>query len=109
MKEVQKNLSDSIKDNIKELENKKTSWQYARAMAGGMCSLLGTLLAVYVGGWLMLLVPIKETITALMLGTLTKKLFFVTAVKCALSLTAAGAIWCAGYILDRKIAGHAEY
>ena len=49
-----------MKDKIKkEVEEKKTYFKYMRLMAGGACYLLFTLLAVYVGGWLMFLEPLK--------------------------------------------------
>jgi hypothetical protein len=73
-----------------------------------MCSLIGTILAIYVGGWLMILVPLKEAFTAFLFGALTKKLILITTLKCVLSLTTGGAIWCGGYILKNKIIGYEE-
>lgn len=112
MQEIQSNLKENIQENlqenIKEFKEKKNSMRYARLMAGGMCSLIGTLLAIYVGGWLMLLSPLKETIAAFFLGTVTRKMVIVAALKCAFSLTAVGAIWCGGYILKQKIVGYEE-
>ena len=110
MRDVQENLKDNLRENlqenIKELQERKSYMHYARLMAGGMCSLAGTLLAIYVGGWLMLLYPIKETIAAVILGTVSKKMVIVSLLKCLLSMTTAGAIWCCGYILNRKLAGY---
>jgi hypothetical protein len=112
MQEVQsklkENIQENLKENINELKEKRNYMRYARRMAGGMCSLIGTLLAIYVGGWLMLLSPLKETVFAFFLGTVTKKMVIVTTIKCALSLTTVGAIWCGGYILNRKIVGYEE-
>ncbi len=105
---IKENIKENIQENIKEFEEKKTSMRYARLMAGGMCSLIGTLLAIYVGGWLMILAPVKETLAAFVMGTLTRRMVIVSAIKCALSLTTAGAIWCGGYILNRKIIGYEE-
>lgn len=106
--ELHENIHENIQENIQKLKNKKTSMQYAKLMAGGMCSLIGTILAIYVGGWLMILVPIKETFTAFLLGELTKKLIILSTLKCALSLTTGSAIWCGGYVLKNKIIGYEE-
>lgn len=112
MQEIQsnlkKNLQENFQENLQELNEKKDYIRYARLMAGGMCSLIGTLLAIYVGGWLMLLSPVKETIAAFFLGTVTRRMVIVAALKCAFSMTATGAIWCGGYILKRKIVGYEE-
>lgn len=104
----QENIKDNIKDNFKQLQNKRTSFQYARLMAGGMCSLIGTILAIYVGGWLMILTPIKELYTAFYFGRLTTGLIAINTIKCALSLTTGSAIWCGGYILKNKFIGYNE-
>lgn len=105
---IKENIQENIQENIKEFQEKRNYMRYARVMAGGMFSLIGTLLAIYVGGWLMIFAPIKETIAAYFLGTLTKKMVFSTIIKCVLSLTTAGAIWCVGYILKCKIIGYEE-
>ena len=51
MRDVQENLKDNLRENlqenIKELQERKSYMHYARLMAGGMCSLAGTLLAIY--------------------------------------------------------------
>ena len=105
---IKENIPANVQENIEQFKVKRTSRQYARMMAGGMCSLIGTLLAIYVAGWLMLFVPVKEAFTAFMVGALTKKMVITTAIKCALSLTTGGAIWCGGYILSRKCIGYEE-
>ncbi|MCI5621734.1 MAG: hypothetical protein MR355_09300 [Lachnospiraceae bacterium] len=98
-----------MKDKIKkEVEEKKTYFKYMRLMAGGACYLLFTLLAVYVGGWLMFLEPLKGSVTAYLAGELTVKRILVTLIKCLLSTTVAGAIWCIGYISRQKFIGHPE-
>lgn len=106
--ELHENIHGNIQENLKELKEKRTSMRYARLMAGGMCSLVGTLLAIYVAGWLMILLPLKQAFAAFLLGALTKKMVLVTALKCVLSLTTGGAIWCGGYILNRKLIGYDE-
>ncbi len=103
------NIQENIQENIKEFQEKRNYMRYARAMAGGACSLISTLFAIYVGGWLMILSPLKDAVSAYFLGSLTRKMVITTALKWLLSLTTAGAIWCAGYILNRKITGHEEY
>lgn len=92
----------------KKMRVKREYLHYARLMAGGMCSLIGTVVALYVGGWMMLLFPLKETVSAMFLGTLTKKMVVCNAIKCLCSLTVLGAIWCCGYIAKCKIIGYEE-
>lgn len=103
---LKENIHENLQENIKELKEKRNYMRYARRMAGGMCSLIGTLLAIYVGGWLMLLSPLKETAVAFFLGTITRRMVIVTTLKCAFSLPTVGAIWCGGYILNRRIVGY---
>ncbi|MGN0341758.1 MAG: hypothetical protein ACI4DO_03100 [Roseburia sp.] len=99
-----------MKDEIKKkVEEKKVYHKYMRLMAGGICYLFFTLLAVYVGGWLMLLEPVKCSITAYVAGELTVKRILITLIKCLLSTTVTGAIWCIGYITKQKFIGHPEY
>lgn len=105
---LQENIKENIKENIQELQNGKSNVQYARQIAGGMCFLIGTLLAIYVGGWLMIVAPLKELLNAFLLGKLTKELIVISTIKCALSLTAGSAIWCGGYILRNKMIGYEE-
>jgi hypothetical protein len=110
--EIQQNIhetfQENIKGNIQQLHNRRTSMQYARMMAGGMCSLIGTILAIYVGAWLMILTPVKDIYTAFYLGKLTTGLIVISTLKCALSLTTGSAIWCGGYILKNKLIGYEE-
>lgn len=63
----------------------------------------GLAASVYVGGWVMLLKPIRGTIAAYTLGTLTLSQLIVTIIKCIFSLTVAGFIWCVGYIVSNHI------
>lgn len=64
---------------------------------------IGLAIAIYVGGWLMLIKPIKRTIVAYTLGTLTLPQLVVTVVKCLCSLTVTGFIWCLGYIASNRV------
>ena len=63
----------------------------------------GSAASVYVGGWVMLLKPIRGTIAAYTLGTLALSQLIVTIIKCISSLTVAGFIWCVGYIASNHI------
>ncbi|MCI8634880.1 MAG: hypothetical protein HFJ05_04685 [Eubacterium sp.] len=65
--------------------------------------MLGIVACVYVGGWVMLLKPVKETIAAYTLGTLTWPQLVVSVIKCISSMTVAGLIWCLGYIASNHI------
>ena len=102
-------LRERVEEQISYHEEKRTYRRYMRLMAGGMCSLIGTMLALYVGGWMMVFEPVKGTLAAYFAGTLTYKGIGITVLKCLLSTTAGGAIWCGGYILHRKIVGHPDY
>lgn len=99
-------MREQISENVEE---KRSYSRYVRVTAGMACYLAATILALYVGGWMMILKPIEGTVTAYLAGTLTIKGVAVTALKCVLSATVASAIWCSGYILKNKFIGHPEY
>ncbi len=65
--------------------------------------LLGLAASIYVGGWVMLLKPVKETITAYALGALTMPQLVISVLKCICSMTVAGLIWCLGYMASNHI------
>ena len=67
--------------------------------------LIGLAVSVYVGGWVMLIQPIRGTITAYTLGTLTLRQLVINVIKCISSLTVAGLIWCIGYIAYNHFKG----
>ncbi|MCI8490560.1 MAG: hypothetical protein HFJ04_10060 [Lachnospiraceae bacterium] len=64
---------------------------------------LGLAVAIYIGGWVMLIKPVKQTIVAYTLGTLTLPQLIIAVIKCISSLTVAGLIWCLGYIASNHI------
>ncbi len=55
--------------------------------------------AIYIGGWVMFIKPVKFTITAYTLGTLTLPQLLIA----ICSLTVAGLVWCIGYIASNHI------
>ena len=59
--------------------------------------------AIYIGGWVMFIKPVKFTITAYTLGTLTLPQLLIAIIKCVCSLTVAGLVWCIGYIASNHI------
>lgn len=59
--------------------------------------------SVYVGGWVLLIKPVKGALAARALGTLTLGQLAVALLKCISSLTVAGLIWCMGYIASNHI------
>lgn len=59
---------------------------------------LGIFCSLYVGGWLMLIKPIKRLIVACSTNQLTIKLLIFNIVVIALSTTFAGFVWCIGYL-----------
>ena len=67
------------------------------------CTLFGSIIAIYIGGWVMFAKSILGTYSAYTTGTLTFAYLVKAAIKCIMASTAAGAIWCGGYILGRKL------
>ncbi len=67
--------------------------------AGYFCVLLGSVLAVYVAIWKMIIRPLAGLYLTYKAGELT--VFYVAAVivKCWLSLTVGGFIWSIGYMV----------
>lgn len=63
----------------------------------------GFIVSLYVGGWIMFLKPVRHTIAAYTLGTLTLSQLLVAVVKCVSSMTVAGLIWCLGYMASNHI------
>lgn len=63
-----------------------------------VCYFAGVVAAVYCGGYLMLLCPIKDLLYSFQTNTMTAHLLVVCIIKIALSTTVAGLVWCIGYI-----------
>ncbi len=61
--------------------------------------LLGTVLAVYVGIWKMIVKPVAGLYIAYKTGQLTFLFVVIALVKCWLSLTVCGLIWSVGYMI----------
>lgn len=74
-----------------------------RIILSGIIYIVGIAAAVYVGGWVMILKPVKGTLAAYTLGTLTLPQLLGAVVKCFCSLTVAGFIWCMGYIASNHV------
>lgn len=91
-----------MKEVTKQAEETQISHKTLRLM-------IGTLLALYVGGWLMLCKPIQGVVSAYFAGNLTIGIIALAVFKCLLSVTVAGAIWCGGYIAKCKFIGHEDY
>ena len=60
--------------------------------------LIASLVAIYVGGWLMLVQPVIGIYHAVCAGTLKAAFLIRSLIKILFSTTVFGAIWCAGYI-----------
>ena len=73
----------------------KKKW---RMTLGVLCYAMGIFCTLYVGGWLMLIVPINELIIAFQDKSLTFTMLIFDIVKIALSATFGGFVWCIGYI-----------
>lgn len=65
---------------------------------GFLCYAFGVLVALYVGFWKMVCIPVQDLYCALTGGQITWTLLLTCAVKIMFSATLAGAIWCIGYI-----------
>lgn len=65
-------------------------------------SLLGVVLALYVGGYLFLIEPVHVLYVRFMADTLTSKTLFVCIVKIFLASTVSGGIWCICDIIAGK-------
>lgn len=65
-------------------------------------NIVASIVAMYVGGWLMFANSVIGTVTAIHAGTITLGKIVVALIKCLLSATVAGAIWCVGYILGNR-------
>lgn len=59
--------------------------------------------AIYIGGWVMLISPIKKLIVSYTMGKLNPRQLVFTILKCACSLTVTGFIWCLGYMASNSI------
>ena len=70
-----------------------------RKAAGYLSVLLGTILALYIGGWKMFIKPLVKLYLAYKTGEITILFVIFTAVKCWLSLTVGGLIWSIGYMI----------
>ncbi len=64
-----------------------------------LLSLAGTVLAVYIGGYMMLISPAIELYRSFLAHTLTIKQIFIDIVSFSLAATVGGTIWCVFDIL----------
>lgn len=67
-------------------------------LLGVICYALGVFFSLYVGGYLMLIKPVRELIYAFSADSLTFSLLIYNIIVIALSTTFAGFVWCIGYI-----------
>ncbi len=70
-----------------------------RKAAGYFSVLLGSVLAVYVGIWRMIIRPLAGLYLAVKAGELTVFYVITVFIKCGLSLTVGGFIWSVGYMI----------
>lgn len=74
-----------------------------KKITGWMSVLAGSLLALYVGLWVMIIKPLARLYVAYKSGQVSVLLVVVTVIKCWLSLTVAGLIWSIGYMIKCKL------
>ena len=65
---------------------------------GMICYIMGVFCSLYVGGWMLLIQPIRKLLDAFSAGTLTFTMLVASIIQIALSTTFAGLVWCIGYI-----------
>lgn len=65
-------------------------------------SVLGTVLALYIGGYWLFIRPVRYLYVGFLAGTLTKKSLLICIIKIFVASTVGGGVWCACDI----IAGH---
>ncbi len=65
--------------------------------------IIGLAASIYVGGWVMIIKPVKGAIAAYFVGTLTFRQLVITIIKCACSTTVAGLIWVIGYVASNHV------
>lgn len=94
---------EKIRQQKEQLKRHEETWRMYNKVVFTLCTLLGSVIAIYVGGWVMFVKSILGTYEAYLAGTLTFAYLVKAAVKCVMAATAAGAIWCGGYILGRKL------
>lgn len=66
-------------------------------LLGIICYTLGVFLTIYIGGWVMLIQPIRLLLTAFSAKALTFRMLVNCIIKIALSTTVGGFLWCLGY------------
>lgn len=66
-----------------------------RKIIAVLLGLLGTILAIYIGGYWLFIRPVRYLYVGFLAGTLTKKSLIICIIKILLSSTAGGGIWCA--------------
>lgn len=67
--------------------------------------IIGTFLALFIGVYVLFIIPILELINSLSAGTLTKTLLLVCIVKVFFASTVGGFIWCLFDIISSHIKG----
>ena len=70
-----------------------------KKLLGYLAVLVGTVLAVYVGIWLMVVKPLMALYVSWKLKKLHWVLVLIAFIKCRLSLTVLGLIWSIGYMI----------
>lgn len=94
---------EKIAQQKEQLRKHKEQWRVYNKIVFNLSILIGTLIAIYVGGWLMFVKSIVGTYLAYTTNTLTFSYFVKAVIKCITAATVAGAIWCGGYIVGRKL------
>lgn len=74
-----------------------------RIILSKMIYLIGIAVSVYIGGWVMVVRPVRSLVASYVLGELQLAQVVITAVKCLCSMTVSGFIWCIGYMASNYV------
>lgn len=102
-KDIMELPKEKMKQQKEKLKQHEEQWKLYNKMIFNICMIIGTIIAIYVGGWIMFVKSILGTYVAYTTGTLTFAYVVKALIKCVTAATVAGAIWCIGYILGRKL------
>ena len=72
---------------------------------GFACYMIGGIASLYIGGWLMVVLPVKDMVNSFINHNLSAYLVFVDCIKIFFSSTLAGFVWCLGYIIYNYFKG----
>ncbi len=73
-----------------------------------LCYTAGVVAGIYVGGWKLLILPLRQLLAAIARHTMTSHFLMVCVIKMVLSFTVGGFLFCVGYIGYNAFKGKEE-